>query len=278
MDLNWLTGVLFGLISGVTEILPVSSPAHRILMLKLFGLSSEPELLQLMIDLGITAALYYSCQNHIIRIVRAKRLSRVPKRHRKRPLDTTSLNDLSLLKTMLIPAILSFFLYEKAQSLGGSMLLVAVFLLLNGIILYLPQFFPGANRDSRTMSRVQGLLIGLGSSVSIIPGFSSVGGAFSVASVCGVDRSYGLNMVLLLDLFVCAGLVVFDVLGLVSAGLGGIGFGTFLAYLLSGIAAFLGAAATIKLLRSVINEISFVIFSLYCWGVALFTFIMNLLA
>ena len=245
MDLNWLTGVIFGFISAVTEILPVSSPAHRILMLKLFGMSSEPELLQFMIDLGITAALYYSCQNHIIRIIRAKRLSRVPKRHRKRPLDTTSLNDLSLLKTMLIPVILSFFLYEKAQSLGGSMLLIAVFMLLNGVILYLPQFFPGANRDSRTMSRVQGLVIGLGSSVSIIPGFSGVGGAFSVASVCGVDRSYGFNMVLLLDMFVCAGLVVFDVLALASAGLGGIGFGTFLTYLLSGIAAFFGSAMTI---------------------------------
>ena len=46
MDLNWFTGILFGIVSGVTEIFPVSSPAHRILMLKLFGMSSEPELLQ----------------------------------------------------------------------------------------------------------------------------------------------------------------------------------------------------------------------------------------
>lgn len=278
MDLNWFTGIIFGLVSGVTEILPVSSPAHRILMLKLFGMSSEPELLQLMIDLGITGALYYGCQNHIIRIIRARRLSRVPKRRRKRPLDTTSLNDLSFLKTMLIPVILSFFIYEKAQTLGKSMLLIAVFMLVNGVILYLPQFFSGANRDSRTMSRVHGLLIGLGSSVGIIPGLSSIGGAFSVGSICGMDRSYGFNMVLLLDMFVCAGLVVFDILSLVSVGLGGIGFGTFVVYLLSGITAFCGTALTIKLLRGIISEINFTVFGLYCWGVALFTFIMNLLA
>lgn len=278
MDLNWLLSLLFGFVSGITEILPVSSQAHRILMTRLFGMSSEPELLQLMIDLGITAALYYSCQNHIIRIIRAKRLSRVPKRHRKRPLDTASLNDLSLLKTMLIPVVLSFFLYEKAQVLGSDMLWIAVFMLLNGIVLYIPQFFPGANRDSRTMSRIQGLLIGLGGSVSIIPGFSCIGGAFSVGSVCGVEKSYGLNMVLLLDMFVYAGLVIFDILALVAVGLGGIGFGTVVIYILSGIAAFGGTSLTIKLLRGIISEISFTVFGLYCWGVALFTFIMNLLA
>lgn len=278
MDLNWFTGILFGIVSGVTEIFPVSSPAHRILMLKLFGMSSEPELLQFMIDLGITGALYYGCQNHIIRIIRAKRLSRVPKRHRKRPLDTASLNDLSLLKTMLIPVILSFFLYEKAQTLGGSMLLIAIFMLINGVILYLPQFFPGANRDSRTMSRVQGLLIGLGGSLSVIPGISGIGGAFSVGAVCGVDKGYGFNMVLLLDMFVCAGLVLFDVLALAAVGLGGIGFGTVLVYLLAGIAAFIATTLAIKLLRGIISEISFTVFGLYCWGVALFTFIMNLLA
>ena len=278
MDLNWFVGILFGLISGITEILPVSSQAHRILMLKLFGMSAEPELLQFMIDLGITAALYYGCQNHIIRIIRAKRLSRVPKRHRKRPLDVTSLMDLSLIKTMIIPVILSFFLYNKTQALGNSMLYIAVFMLLNGIILYIPQFFPGGNRDSRTMSRVHGLLIGLGGSVSIVPGFSGVGCAMSVGSLCAVDKEYCLNTVLLLNMFICAGRVVFDVLELMAVGLGGIGFSTFIVYLLSGIMAFLGATVGIKLMKAIINEISFVIFSMYCWGISLFTFIMNLLA
>ena len=278
MDLNWFVGILFGLVSGVTEIIPVSSQAHRILMLKLFGMSAEPELLQFMIDLGITAALYYGCQNHIIRIIRAKRLSRVPKRHRKRPLDVTSLMDLSLIKTMIIPVILSFFLYNKAQTLGNSMLYIAVFMLLNGIIMYIPQFFLSGNRDSRTMSRVHGLLMGLGGAISVVPGFSSVGCAMSVGSFCAVDKEYGLNMVLLMNMFICAGRVVFDVLELMAVGMGGIGFGGFLVYLLSGIIAFIGAAIGIKLIKALINEISFVVFSMYCWGISLFTFIMNLLA
>ena len=278
MDLNWYQSLLYGLISGVTEILPVSSQAHRIRLLDIFGRSSQPELLRLMTDLGIVAALYYACQNHIIRILRARRLARVPKRHRKRPLDTTSLLDMRLITTMLIPVILSLFLYQKAQSLSGSKLMLATFMLLNGVILYIPQFFRGANRDSRSMSGLHGLLIGLGGSVGIVPGMSGVAGAYSVSSLCGVDKTYGLNIVLLMDMVACAGLAVFDLLGLVSAGMGGIAFGTVMLYILSGIVSFLSTSVTVKLLRNIIGEISFDIFAYYCWGVALFTFIMNLLA
>ena len=278
MDLNFYQSILYGIISGVTEILPVSSQAHRILLLDIFGRASQPELLRLMTDLGIVAALYYACQNHIIRILRSRRLSRVPKRRRKRPLDTTSLLDMRLISTMIIPVILSFFLYGKAQGLVSGKLLLAVFMLLNGVVLYIPQFFRGANRDSRTMSGLHGLLIGVGGATGIVPGMSSVAGAYSVASLCGVDKTYGLNIVLLMDMVACVGLAVFDVFGLMSAGLGGIAFGTVMIYILSGIVSFVSATLTIKLLRNIISEISFGVFAYYCWGVALFTFIMNLLA
>ena len=38
MDLNWFESFLYGLFSGLTDILPVSAEAHRILMLKCFGI------------------------------------------------------------------------------------------------------------------------------------------------------------------------------------------------------------------------------------------------
>ena len=93
-----------------------------------------------------------------------------------------------------------------------------------------------------------------------------------------MDKAYGLNIVLLMDMVATAGLVIFDVLALMSAGMGGIAFGTVMLYILSGVVSFFAATLTIKLLRNIIGEISFDIFAYYCWGVALFTFIMNLLA
>ena len=46
MDLNWLESFLYGLFSGLTDILPVSAEAHRILMLKCFGIQSSTELMK----------------------------------------------------------------------------------------------------------------------------------------------------------------------------------------------------------------------------------------
>ena len=117
MSLNPLESLLYGLVSGLSEILPVSGTAHRQLMLQLLGESGEQGLLRLMIHIGILAALYYSCQNHILRMIRARKLARIPKRKRRRPLDVRSLMDLSLLKTMAVPVILALLVYNRASGL-----------------------------------------------------------------------------------------------------------------------------------------------------------------
>lgn len=276
MNLNLLESVFYGLCSGLTEILPVSGQAHRNLMLQLLGESAEPGLLRIMIHIGILAALYYSCQNHILRMIRASKLARVPKRKRKRPLDVRSLMDFSLLKTMAIPLILALLIYNRAQGILSKRILVSVLLFINGIILYVPQFLPGSNRDSRTLSRVEGLCMGLGGAVSILPGFSSTGLISSVASVCGVDKSYGFSMTCLACMILMAGKIVYDVLAIVAAGLAGLSFLSLVSYVLAGIAAFGGAYLAIRVLRRMAAERGFGIFAFYCWGMALFTFILYL--
>ena len=276
MNLNLLESVIYGLISGLTEILPVSGQAHRNLMLQLMGETAESGLLRFLIHAGILAALYYSCQNHILRMIRAQRLSRVPKRRRKRPLDVRSLMDLSLLKTMAVPVVLALLLYGKASALNDRKILVSILLLINGVILYVPQFLPGSNRDSRTLSRVEGLWMGLGGAVSILPGISCTGASVSVASVCGVDKTYGLNITFLMSSVMTAGLMVHDVLNIVSAGLSGLSFMTVVSYILAGAAAFAGAFLAVRLLRKIIVNRGFGVFAFYCWGVALFTFMLYL--
>ena len=71
LNLSLMESVFFGLISGLTDILPVSGQAHRNLMLQLLGETGVNPLQMLLIHGGVLAALYYSCQNHILRMVRA---------------------------------------------------------------------------------------------------------------------------------------------------------------------------------------------------------------
>lgn len=278
MDLNWFESLLYGLFSGLTDILPVSAQAHDMLLMKMFGLRSVPILLQLFLHLSIFAALYYSCMPHIIKMIRAKHLARIPKRKRKRPLDVKSLMDFSLWKTMAVPVILSFFIYQKLDGLRSNLLLMACFLFLNGVILYIPQYLPGSNKDSRSLSRVEGLLMGLGGAAAVLPGISAVGSCISIGSVCGVDRKYCLDMALLLNLIVTGGLIVMDILILIADGIGGLTFGALVRFLLSAAAAFMGTSLGIRCMRHLAADKGYGIFTYYCWGLALFTFILNLLA
>lgn len=276
MELNWLQCILFGLVSGVTDILPVSGQAHRVLLLKFFGVKTGSNLMYLMLHFGVFVALYWSSQSQFVRMNRARALARVPKRKRKRPLDTRSMMDWSLLKTMLIPVIVGLFLYQYVQSVKTSLILIALFLFLNGIILYIPQFLPSSNRDSRTLSRIEGLLMGLGGAVSILPGISTIGAVVSIGSVCGVERTYGLNMAFILKLFLMLGLIVYDILGIISGGLGAVSIVLFLQYILMALSSFGMSLLGIQILRKMAANHGFSLFGVYCWGLALFIFILNL--
>ncbi len=278
MNLNWFESVLYGLFAGLTDILPVSGQAHRVLMLKFFGIGRHMELVDLLVHAAVALALYLECQKDLLRMRRARRLSRIPVKKRKRPLDLGSLMDQSMLRTMLIPAVLGMLLYQKVQGIRTNLLILSGVLFLNGVILYLPQFFPGSNRDSRTLSRVEGLLMGLGGAVSIVPGIAPMGAITAIGSVCGVDNTYGLKMALLLNLFLNLGLVAYDVMAVTEAGVGTINAVILLRYLLVTGLAYAGAALGIRLLRRLAQDRGYALFAFYCFGLALFTFILNLMA
>ena len=272
MDLNWFQSILFGFISGLTDILPVSGQAHRLIFLNLFGETSEPGLLRLMIHLSTLGGLYIVCQNHIIRIIRAQKLAKIPKRRRKRPLDTRSLMDLSVLKTMLIPIVLGFCFSAS----GDKLIYVAVFLLLNGLLLYFPMFLPGSNKDSQAMSRVEALLMGLGGALSVLPGISGTGAILAAAALCAAERKYALDMALLGSMLITACRIVFDIVALFTAGMEAISFLMFLNYILAAAAAFAGVYLAARVMRWLADTHGFAMFAYYSWGAALFAFILFL--
>ena len=279
MDLSWLESVTYGFVSGLTDILPVSAQAHRILLLKVFGNTGRSDLLQVMIYLGIFGALYFTSQKHLVRMTRAMKLARVPKRRRKRPLDTRSMMDFRFLRTILIPIILSLFLQKYTKTISDTLLFVVLLLFVNGIILYVPQYMPTGNRDSRTLSRVEGLLMGLGGGLGILPGISGVGTATAVSSICGVDRTYGLNMALMMNMVFSAGMAIISFLNLLSNGfVETLTFMMLIRYLVTGLAAFGGTLLAVRVMRAMAEGNGYGLFGFYCWGMALFTFILNLLA
>lgn len=278
MDLSAIEQIIYGFISGLTEILPVSARAHSVLMLKVLGAEKINGLLVLLIHISILAAIYVSNQEQLVKMSRARKLARIPKKKRKRPLDVRSLMDSRFLFTMILPVVLVLLFYRRITAINFSLLVIAAFLFINGMILYIPQFFPGSNKDARLLSRIEGLLMGIGGTLSVLPGLSGLGAAVSVGSVCGVERSYGLTMALLMNIVYLIGLIIYDALALFAVGLGGLTFSLFVTYVLAAAAAFVGTMLAIRIMRALASESGYHIFAYYCWGIALFAFILNLMA
>ena len=91
-----------------------------------------------------------------------------------------------------------------------------------------------------------------------------------------MEQGYSLNMAFIIKMFLMAGLVVYDVLGLLSGGLEALSFGIVLRYLVTALASFGAAMGGIRLVRRLAADHGFGLFGVYCWGLALFIFILNL--
>ena len=82
MELSWFESLIYGIISGLTEFLPISSEAHRAIFLRLIG-ASDFVLLRLMVHLGALVALLVSCVPVISRLNRERKLVSVEKKRRR---------------------------------------------------------------------------------------------------------------------------------------------------------------------------------------------------
>lgn len=278
MDLSWLQSTVLGFLSGLTDILPVCAQAHKAILLKMFGSDVEPPVMRLMIHLATLAALYYCCSAQIMRMNRQLKLAKVPKKRRKRPVDVRVIMDFRLLRVTLIPLVLVYLIYSKTSVHNMALSWIALYTLLNAVILYLPVLLPTGNKDSRTFSPFEGILMGLGASLSIIPGVSAIGSMNAVGSLCGGDRTYVLNMSFLVQMAVTLLLIVYDVMLLLEIGAGTISFAILLSYLLSAAAAFAGVFLGVRVMRALAANVGFNGFAYYSLGLALFTFILYLQA
>lgn len=278
MDMNWLESLIFGLVSGLTELLPVSAQAHEALLLKLIGAgeSAQLRLLRLAVHAAVLAALYVSLAEQIGHLLRERKLARIPPRRRKRQPDMQWVLDLRLMQTALIPLLLSFLAYQELRSWQTDLSKTALLLLMNGIILYVSGHMRTGNKDSRSMSQLDGLIIGAAGGLSVLPGISRVGAMTSAGLARGADRENSLRWALLLCIPAMLGLICFDVYALVTMGIGTVSFALVIQTVLAAAAAFGGAAIGIAVMKFLAVRTGFSGFAYYCWGAALFSFLMYL--
>ena len=276
MDITFLESLLFGFVSGVSEFMPVSSVAHQQMMLRLFGQNSLYPLLGLFIHIGMLAAVVYACMNHLQHMKREEQIRRIPKRRRRRQPDHQMIMDTALVKGACVPMLLGYVFYLSISKWENLLPTSAAILVLNGLVLHIPVYFTSGNKDSRSMTRLDGIAIGLSSALGVLPGMSRIGVAYSYGSVRAADYAQVYKWCLLLSIPALFLHVIFDLILLFTLGLTGVEL-LFVVYcILAAVMAWLGATLAIRFARLMCTRTGLGGLSYYCWGVALFMFILYL--
>lgn len=275
--MSWLQSILYALISGMAEFLPVSSGAHQTILLNLFGQNQTPAALNFTIHLGALAAVYINCQNHLAALSRTQKLLHIPKHRRKRQPDTDLRAELQLFRNSSVLAVIMVLLTSLVSPVADKLYMLSLFLLINGTMLYITGRIAVGNKTAASMTRFDGLLIGVASGLGIVPGISRLGLGVSSGIIRGASAQNALNWGLLISIPVLLALCVADIVLMFTAGVVDFGFIMLLQCLVGALFAYLGAAVSIALLRFMAVKVGFSWFSYYNWGLALFAFLLYMI-
>lgn len=277
MKWDWLSSLLYGALSGFSEFLPISSQAHQLIFLRLTGLGVDSQLpFRLFAHVGALTALLFAYWTRIAQLRREHRLASVPSRKRKRKPSVNLLPEDRFLRAAAVPLLISFVLPFVLPDSFNSLWFVAVALLVNGFLLYMPQFVPTGNKEAASLSTADAMLTGICGGLGRFTGCSSVAAMTGALKIRGFGWQYALQTVFLLCVPMLIGNVCVDLIGLFAVS-SGIAFRYFLLYILCALASFAGASGGIAVMRFLSVKAGFCGFSYYCWGTALFAFILYLL-
>ncbi len=277
MEYSIVGCLLYGLITGFSEFLPVSTLANQYLFSYLTGFSNNTAFILFMSYLGSLVAVVVYCWKHLVHIRRELHLASLPKHRRKRLPDIQAVSDFRLMVIAFVPIFLGVLFYNASVSFFTKLPLICLVLILSGVFVYLPHYLPSGFRNSKNLTPMDGVVMGLCSALSVIPGISRMGLVLYVGRSRGCDRESMLNLALLLSIPMLLALVIFHLFCMIFAAGATITAIGFLAGFLCALASFGGGVAAIYIARFLAVKRGFSGFSFYCWGMAVFCFIFYLI-
>ena len=271
-----IENILYGFTAGLTEFLPVSGSGHRSLLHYLFGVSARVPLQDILVHIGILFSVLVACGDYIARLRWEQKNASTVRRNRSRRMDTRGQYDLRLLKSAIVPMLVTTILVRTLIRSDSNLLLLMWCLIANGIILLLAEHTRQGNRDSKTMSAFDGIVMGIAAAVSALPGLSGTGLTLSYSTARGADIQKASNWAILLVIFATIFALGGDIVYVFGNGFGRVTVLTVIGSVLAGAAAFCGGFAGISILRLLAANFGVFQFSYYSFGLALLSFMLYL--
>lgn len=254
-----LTALVWGLVQGLTEFLPVSSSGHLVVVpafLSRLGMEiAEPDLaISAVLHLGTLTSVLIYFREDIARMLRFRT-------------DPDGRRVLLLLVIGTIPAISGLFLEGPLDRFQDTVANVGWALIATGVILLIGQRFARGVRRLEEGNIPDAIVVGLAQALALIPGISRSGSTITAGNVRGFDPREAARFSFLLGIPTIAGAGLLQIPELADAGRldGPLAVG-FLAAAISGYLA-------ISFLLSVIRKVGLIPFAVYALVVGALTVI-----
>jgi undecaprenyl-diphosphatase len=307
MSLTWIQTLVLALLQGVTELFPISSLGHTVVIPGLLGwtaLVQSPQFLPIVVafHLGTSIALVLYFWRDWWQVLQM--LGHSVRQGKVRQGDASWVGWLVIIGC--IPGgILGVLLKKPVEHLFASPLIAAVFLIVNGSLLLLGEALrsrsfalmrshkgisersfsrpdpppakraasePNMLRSLSDLSWKEALIIGLGQSLALIPGISRSGATMVAALGVGLSHEDAAHYTFLLGTPLIAGAALIELPELAGAS-GSILVLVVVGMALSGVAAYLST----RFLMRYFETGRLHPFAYYCWGIGGISLILFLL-
>ncbi|MCL1597870.1 MAG: undecaprenyl-diphosphate phosphatase [Actinomycetia bacterium] len=240
-----LDAILWGLIQGLTEFLPISSSGHLVLVPALLNREGPDLATAAMLHLGTLAAVLVYYRSDIAEMAKFDHMAR---------------KKITLIVIGSVPAvILGFAFKDTIEELISDPRAVAIMLIVTGIILLGTMLLRVGDRTFKEMGPLDAILVGLAQSMALIPGISRSGMTITSGLLRGLSRTESARFAFLLGIPVIAGAGLLEMADALTSDVS-IPSTVWIAVVVAGISGY----AAIALLLRVLTRIGLAPFGIYC--------------
>ena len=264
-----VTGILLGIVQGLTEFLPISSSGHLVVFQNIFGLQ-EPELLfDSVLHLGTLLAVCVYFRSDLSQMFTETFKYLIDwTRGRRKLREIRNVPHASLALWVLVgtipTAVIGLLFRSSLEKLFGSVSWVGVMLIFTGLMLAVTRMIPGNYMRRSWIGLLAALAVGTAQGLALIPGISRSGATIVCGMLFMLKRDLAARYSFLLSIPAIMGAIVLQLS--VENGQS-VGFLSLISGLIA--ATFVGLFA-LKILMGMVRKGNLYYFSPYCWALGLF--------
>lgn len=266
--MTFIEALIGGILQGVTEFLPVSSSGHLALLHGIFGMSDPGEyaLFDIMLHLATLCAVFFIYGKEIVSLIPAffKMIGKLFSGRAKELLPKERFALYLVIST--VPLAGALIIADTAEKVSGSVRLVGLILIFNGLLLLLGDIVGKRNKDISSLGIGGAISVGLFQFAAILPGLSRSGSTITGGLFCGLTREEAVKYSFILSVPAIIGANLAGAAGIVGDA---VPKGELPVYTVGMIAAAITGFLSLKLIGRIAKKRNFGIFAYYCFAVGL---------